>query len=205
MTKAFQRILASTLGMPCWQVRWDGNVGLDLNFGQPRLVIREPRAQRPGHPRENAGLARRGAHLHGTRWLVCHPGHWRLAVGRDAPVRDTSSSRRLDLAVARLRGEMLVAVGVQPGAGVTRFHFDLGSSIEVRRRARAALAQREELWSVTARARCATVHGTGCVAIEPIAGPPAEARQLPPDEWIVVATDLAAERRMLTALRRAAG
>jgi hypothetical protein len=203
MTKAFKRMLASTLGMPCWQVRWDGNVGLDLNFGQPRLIIREPRAQRPGTPRVNAVLARRGAYLQGTHWLVCEPGRWRLTVGQDNPVRDTASSRLLDLAVARLRGEMLVAVGVQPLAGLTRFHFDLGSSIEVRRRARAALAQEEELWSLTARSRCAIVHGTGWVAVEPVVGPPADAQPLSP-EWIVVARDLAAERRMLKALRRAA-
>ena len=204
LDSTFARLIASTMGMPCWQVRWDGNVGLDLNFGPPRLIIREPRAVRTKSARVRAVFTRRSASLNGSHWLVCQPGVWRLTLRDGTVVRNSSSVRRLNQAVAKLRGEMLVGVAVHALTGRTFFAFDLGGLIEVRRRSRAELAPDEELWSLSSRTRWAIVDGAGRVAVMPIAAPPSTPRKLKVADWLVVAENIPARNRMKVLIARAA-
>ena len=126
------RALKSVLGLPCWQVRWDNQVGLDMNFGAPRLEIREPRASTSKSLRVRQLFAQRGVYLKGTHWLVAAPEVWRLRLGDGFEVRRTSSAKRLDIAVARLSGEKLRTLEINARTGATTFRFDLGSTLEVR-------------------------------------------------------------------------
>ncbi len=153
------RVLSSALGLPCWRVRWDSQVGLDMNFGPPRMETREPRRITGGSPRVRAQFARRAIYLRGSHWLVVSPGTWRLVLADGLSVRDTSSAKRLDMAVARLNGEMLDGVSVDGHTGASVFHFDLGAQIFVR--GRLGRSDDTELWSLSSRARVVEIHAGG--------------------------------------------
>jgi hypothetical protein len=77
-------------------------------------------------------FARRAVYLRGTHWFVAYPGRWRLELADGLAVRDTDSGRRLDMAVARLCGELLDAVAIHLPTSRTEMFFDLGGHVTVR-------------------------------------------------------------------------
>lgn len=131
---------------------------MDMNFGPPRMEIREPRASNARLARVRAQFARRGIYLRGSHWLVVSPGTWRLQLADGLVVRDSSSVKRLDMAVARLKGEILDAISIDGGTGATRFYFDLGAMLEVRRR---RASENTELWSLNNPSRVVAIHSGG--------------------------------------------
>ena len=172
------RVLRSALRLPCWQVRWDRQVGLDMNFGRPHMELRQPRESLSRSPRVRAHSARRGVHLHGTHWLVVYPGRWRLTLADGLTVRDTSSAKRLDMAVARLSGELLEGIAIHSQTGRTDFFFDLGGHMTVRWPRAHAADKDHELWSLHSRSRFVAVFAGGDYdrvrsALQGITGPSA--------------------------------
>ena len=153
-------VVSSALGLPCWQVRWDRQIGLDMNFGAPHMEIREPRVSTAKSPRVRAQFARRGVHLRGTHWLVISAATWRLELANGLVVRDTSSVKKLDMAVARVRGEKLNGLAVEARTGTTTFYFDLGAHIIVRGPAAEDVSD-GELWSLNDKRRVVAVLGGG--------------------------------------------
>ena len=53
--KTFRRVI----GLPCWNVAYDPQTNLSLNFGRPRLLVREPRPSRARSPKVRRLLSRR--------------------------------------------------------------------------------------------------------------------------------------------------
>ena len=143
------RLLESVLGLPCWQVRWDNQVGLDMNFGAPWMQVEEPRSSTARSPRVRALFARRRVFLKGTHWLVAYPESWRIALADGLTARRTSSSKRQDIAVARLKGEKVEGIVISSRSGATTLHFDLGATLEIRP-ARGTGAEPRELWALHA-------------------------------------------------------
>ena len=164
--------IQSALGLPCWQVRWDSQVGLDMNFGPPKLEIREPQRTLGGSARVRSIFARRGVYLRGSHWLVIRAGAWRLELADGLVVRDTSSTKRLDMAVARLKGEKLEGVAIDPRSGMTAFYFDLGGRIIVR--ASAVASENSEIWSLSNRRLAVAIHSGGSYTCTPVRGSPGE-------------------------------
>lgn len=193
MIPAALRVLASVFGLPCWQVRWDGQVGLDMNFGAPRLSIRQPRASSSGSTRVRAQMARRGVHLHGTHWLLVGPGTWRLELADGLAVRDSSSAKRLDMAVARLNGEILEGIRMDGASGTTLFLFDLGSRLLVR--GGSGAPHGSELWSLNDRSHSVEVYMGGQYACAPVKRAVEQRLPLGP-ESVIVARSKAARRRL---------
>ena len=161
------RSLTSVLDLPTWQVRWDSQVGLDLSFGAPRLEVREPQVSAAKSERLRAHFARRSVTLRGTHWLVVYPGRWRLELADGLVVRDTGSARKLDMAVARLKGEKLDGLIIDPGTGATSFHFDLGARLVARGPRGSGVEDEDELWSLHAYARYVSVYAGGRYATGP--------------------------------------
>lgn len=186
MKTAACRVIESVLGLPCWQVRWDRQVGLDLSFGPPRLVIREPSATLSRSTRVREQLARRGVHLKGSHWLVAYPTVWRLSLADGLTVRDTSSATRLRPATARLRGEKPMAFAIDAATGRTRILFDLGAVLDIQLRSQNGAP--EELWSLQNRSRFASVYSGGYHSSGAVrrAGVPTPMRS---SEFIVVAAN----------------
>ena len=142
-------VLESVLGLPCWQVRWDNQIGLDMNIGAPWMQVEEPRSSTARSPRVRAIFARRRVFLKGTHWFVAYPESWKLSLADGLTVRRTSSAKRQDMAVARLKGEKLDGIVIEAGSGATTFHFDLGATLAVGP-ARGSRAEPRELWSLHA-------------------------------------------------------
>ncbi|HKW09119.1 MAG TPA: hypothetical protein VJO33_02000, partial [Gemmatimonadaceae bacterium] len=154
--------LASVLGHPCWQVRWDNQVGLDMNFGAPKMEIHEPRVSDARSERVRATFARRRVSLRGTHWLVIAPFTWTIRLADGLRASASSSAKRQEVVCHRLGGEKLEAIRIDPRSGRTQFYFDLGAQIIVRGE-RASPFGEYDLWSLHARARgrFVAIHGGG--------------------------------------------
>jgi hypothetical protein len=131
-----------------------------MNFGTPRIEVREPQISNATSERVRAVFAQRRVSLRGTHWLVMSPATWRLELADGLVVRDTGSVKRLDMAISRIHGEKLDAIVVSARTGATTFYFDLGGRITVRSPAADDISQRE-LWSLNDKRRVATVLSGG--------------------------------------------
>ena len=142
-------LIRSVLGKPAWQIRWDHQVGLRLDFGSPWLHIREPRRVRTKHVRVRELFARRLVTLRGSHYLWISPEAWRIVAGKNTVVRRASSSKACDRACAQLCGEALIGVSIEPATGNTVFRFDLGGRLEaVAPRGWGIDSNDDELWSL---------------------------------------------------------
>ena len=196
--------LSSVLGLPCWQVRWDSQVGLDMNFGPPRIEVREPRKIHARSRRVKKLFASRRVMLRGSHWLILYPGRWRLELADGLVVRDSSSVKQLDMAVARLGGEKLQGVAIDSRTGSTTFYFDLGGRIVVRGGKATGSAEQDEFWSLHARSRYVSVYSGGGYATGSISSAETEIMPLDAQEPVIVARNARLRREILKKfLRRA--
>src|SRR5688572_17465291 len=85
------RTFEALLGVPCWQVEWEPQLGLKLSFGEPFLSIREPHESGAKFARVRRMFAHRSVTVRGRWWLWALCGRWSLALG-DAPLRVTPST-----------------------------------------------------------------------------------------------------------------
>lgn len=195
MNASAKKVLSSALGLVCWQVRWDAQVGLDMNFGPPHMLVRDRLKSPPTSERLRRLFSRRLVMLRGTHWLVLYPGLWRLELADGLIVRDTSSVKKLDMAVARLSGEKLNGIVIQPRTGSTVFHFDLGARI-IARGAHGRAAHEDELWSLHAGSRYVSVHAGGWYATGPISHADTDETRKDVSELVVIARTAALRRAL---------
>ena len=121
-------------GNPCWGITYDRRTNLAMNFGTPRLkVIREPHATKSKLERVKQRAAQRMVAVRGQwkLWIFC--GYWRIYRNGRLLGGYSSTFRTGTRAADSLEGEKLLRVDVDPKTGATRFEFDLGSVLEVRR------------------------------------------------------------------------
>ena len=121
------------LAKPCWRINYDCQLGLDLSFGTPYLEVEEPREPFSGEPVLRAHYARRRVSVKASCWLWVQEAHWAVTLADGRRVTRNSSSKGRGVAFAHLEGEKVTAVAVDPRDGATRFLFDLGGSLTVRR------------------------------------------------------------------------
>jgi hypothetical protein len=133
-----KRHLRRLSGLPAWGGSAFFGTWLSLQFGEPRLEIREPVA--------NAGRfgRRRRASVVGQHHLWLDMCHWEIF--EDSRRRFHSGQSRLLLlrAAAHLEGQILVGVSLSLRPLLTEFEFDGGSRLVARRYPRAASDW--ELW-----------------------------------------------------------
>ncbi len=172
-----------------------------MNFGPPRMEVREPRKTAVASERVKKLFARRLVMLRGTHWLVIYPGRWRLELADGLIVRDTSSAKKLDIAVARLDGEKLKALTIDPRTGTTVFYFDLGARLIARGSHRSAPADEDELWSVHARARYVSVYARGRYAFGPTSSATTKTMPIGGSEPVVISATRRVWRELLGPLR----
>jgi hypothetical protein len=164
-----------------------------MNFGAPRMELRQPRQSVARSARVRATFARRGVWLRGTHWLVVYPGRWRLQLGDGLAVRDTHSAKRLDIAAAQLRGEFLDGIAIHPQTGRTEFFFDLGGRITARW-PRAEAPEDGELWSLHNRSRFVAVFAGGRYDTGPLNTAATNPRPIGTSDWLVVTHDAKRQR-----------
>jgi len=154
-----EQLVQPLLGQICWQARWDHQLGLDLNFGQPRLLIRQPYPTKSAARSVQAAAARRLATVRGTFWLWALVGRWRITLPDNRQATASSSVWTKDVICKHFEGERVKSVQVDARSGRTRISFDLGSTLDLWR---IPSAHREEIWSLYApRGWVLTVRGDG--------------------------------------------
>ena len=120
-------------GEPCWEVNHERYLNLSMNFGRPRLLVREPFETTSKLERVRAKAAQRIVTVRGQWWLWITTAHWRLTSHGTSLATDCSSNKKIERARLQLRGQQLINVAVQPKTGATRFTFDLGCVLLARR------------------------------------------------------------------------
>lgn len=139
------KLIRPLLDSPCWRIRYDSQLGLDLSFGEPYLEIREPRQSKSKLPSIREHFARRGAVLSASCWLWIRSAHWTITVGNGCRANWSTSARKRGIAFSMLQGEKVTGVIIEPNTGRTTFLFDLGGVLVARRIGRAA---NDTLWTL---------------------------------------------------------
>lgn len=114
-------------------MKWDSQLGMSMSFGEPRLeIVREPYTSKSKLPfvREHASFRR--VRVRGQWWLWIFCAHWTLKVSNSLTATGSSSYRKKAMAMARLEGQRLTDIKVNPVNGVTNFTFDLGATLQAR-------------------------------------------------------------------------
>ena len=127
-----ERCFLQLHGKACWGVKRGYGSFLTLEFGKPRLFIREPQAPPADASRRvRTGLERRLVRVHGQWHLWIYCCEWVVRKG-DVVIGDWSSARRIDRAAQFLDGQKLSSAAVRPRGSRTRFEFDLGGVLETK-------------------------------------------------------------------------
>ena len=127
MLKAFDGVL----NLPCWGVKRGQGSCLTLEFGEPRLVIREPLQSASRSPKVRRRMARRHVYVAGSWHLWVFECDWTVRTSGRV-VGDSTSVPRAQRAARELDGQKLVGVILAKRGARTRFLFDLGSALETR-------------------------------------------------------------------------
>lgn len=128
MLRAFRDVL----GLPCWGVKRGWGSFLTLDFGEPRLVIREPIHSTSESLKVRRSLSRRHVYVSGAWHFWIYDCNWVVRTGTRI-VGDSSTRRRVDRGARELDGQQqLVGVLLAKRGARTRFIFDLGSVLETR-------------------------------------------------------------------------
>lgn len=120
-------------GVVCWEVKWDGNLNLSMNFGQPSLSIREPKAVRSNSKKVGDSFKYRHVAIHGEWFFWILSGYWKVSIKDFDEVTSATSYKRKIRALARLDGQKLVSVSVNSETSATKLDFDLGATLSIRR------------------------------------------------------------------------
>ena len=138
--KSIEQIFQDLTDLPCWNVKWDIDLGLSMNFGQPVLKIYEPvpNSRRFAHYRQ--------VNIEGEWLLWIMSGLWELSGYDFDPVRYASTPYKRKLrALLALDGQKIVKTAIDPVTGATQWEFDLGAKLSVRRRKK---SERNDIWSL---------------------------------------------------------
>jgi hypothetical protein len=164
-------ILQPLIGLPCWQVQWDANTNLAMNFGDPTLAIREPKQTLVESPHVREMFSYRHITVRGAWFLWVLHAYWKLVLRDGTGITGTSGQRQKQQALARLDGQQLLGATITPTTGHTILRFDLGAHLTLRRQQKAA----EELWTLyTPTAHVLTVRGDGQMSYQ---------SDMEPDSW----------------------
>ena len=143
MRDIVSRSFEPVYGHLCWGVTYYRLTNLSMNFGPPRLeVIREPQERKSRDPLIRRIGQRRLVSVIGRWSLWIYVCYWKISYkGRKATC--SSSCTDIRRATGDIEGQRLVDVEVNRETGATRFAFDLGACLDVRRRERDC---DDELW-----------------------------------------------------------
>lgn len=131
--RVIDRSFQPLYGHPCWGLRYDRNLNLSMNFGNPSLYVREPFQTDSKSEAVQRMAACRHITIRGKWWLWIYCCYWRLTSDGLSLATGSSSIRRINRATAQLEGQKLVSAKVEPKTGATLFAFDLKCVLHCRR------------------------------------------------------------------------
>jgi hypothetical protein len=122
---------APLIGLPSWNVKQGHGSSLTFEFGDPRLVIREPKQlAATTTPAVQRIFARRRVHLHGAWHLWIYCCNWRLQLPNQDACHSESADWTIKSALTSLDGQQLLSVSIDAAKATSAFRFDLGGLIE---------------------------------------------------------------------------
>jgi hypothetical protein len=147
MIQTFHDAFAPLLGLPAWSVKRGHGSFVTLEFGNPRLDVREPdRSLRiVESPRTERILRRRRVTPVGDWHLWIYLSAWELRQGGETIATWDFDVDSVDAALSELDGQVLKTFDLRPSPFETVFDFDLGGQLVVRPYESASLDP-EELW-----------------------------------------------------------
>jgi hypothetical protein len=114
---------------PCWLVQPGYGSFLTLEFGLPKLSIREPHDTSASIvQRTRTSAQRRIVSVHGEWHLWIYCSDWYVTRFGQL-IGDSTTLRRRKHAAQELDGQMLTHVSVSPENGASTFTFDLGAQL----------------------------------------------------------------------------
>jgi hypothetical protein len=117
------------LGLPCWGVdKGQGSI-LSFEFGQPRLIVREPIISTSASPAVRARLARRNVKPVGAWCLMVFACHWSLLSRGESIADDEADDETIRAGVREIDGQKLNGVVIDAPERRTTFYFDLGGML----------------------------------------------------------------------------
>lgn len=121
MTTALDDFIRPLIGSLAWGVRQGYGSFLYFHFGEPKLVVRNRKANKFGKPE-------RHAYVEGTSriWINCC--HWRIWNGSEQLAHSEDSREIIEQATTFLNGQNLLAI--EPADGRSVFRFDLDGQLE---------------------------------------------------------------------------
>jgi hypothetical protein len=126
------RTVAALRGKPAWGVKKGYASFLTLEFGEPRLIVREPIRSSIAHSaRVRRSLERRHVYVKGQCHLWIYMCDWKVTSGGRL-IGDSTSGRRISRAAQFIDGQALTDIILPPRGARTRFVFDLGGVLETR-------------------------------------------------------------------------
>ena len=124
-----QRAFAPLIGLPAWSVDKGQASFLTMEFGQPRLLIREPILSRSESERVHTRMAQRMVKPVGEWHLWIYCCCWRALSNGAEIACSEDPGEKIAAAARELDGQKLTAIEADPKAGTSRFNFDLGGSL----------------------------------------------------------------------------
>ncbi len=137
--------LKELYGVICWNCKWDYNLNLSINFGQPSLSIVEPRGVKTDNEKIRKFRQYRHVTLRGEWFLWILGAYWKLSIKDFGEVTSASQYKKMAMALARLDGQKIIDASVNPLTSATQLIFDLGAQISIRR---TRISSREDIWSL---------------------------------------------------------
>jgi len=187
MADVVARTMRQLRGQICWGLSYHPQTNLSMNFGEPRLeVIFEQLGRDLGkdsgrRPRPRWRKGQRVIIIEGRWKLEIRLAYWRIRIDRETTATSASPKIEIWRALCALEGQKFVGAEVEPTTGRTRFLFEQGSVLDVRRFERSST---DELWVLFRPTGYAlAVRGDGTYDHEPSSGldrrPRVERRDLP--------------------------
>jgi hypothetical protein len=132
MNKDFRNVFINIIGKPCWAVKPGHGTSLTMEFGKPRIEIREPRTpQGPVSKKlRETFFERRHVQIIGEWHLWICWSDWTL-YKKGKRVGDSSTRRSMEPAVNFLDGQKLIRFSISPRRVQSIFVFDLGATLKV--------------------------------------------------------------------------
>jgi hypothetical protein len=129
VASVFSSSFRKVYGKPCWGVRQGYGSFLTLEFGKPRIVVREPTvASKNVTEKTRRTLARRLVYPRGQWHLWIYRCEWEVLF-RGKRVGRSSTNTEIRHAVDFLNGQKLLRFSILPRKLRCSFSFDLGGTL----------------------------------------------------------------------------
>ena len=129
--QVFRNAFKPIFGKPCWKFQRGYASFLTMEFGEPHLMIRNPKKIKSNDPQRKKHWDRRHIYIRGNWHLWIHMSHWEAFSNGKLIGTGDDDNEVIDEVANELDGQKLVSVQIIRKNIQTIFEFDLGGRLEV--------------------------------------------------------------------------